>query len=419
MASSSEELAADAACAAKARGNAHFKAKEYAEAIAAYTEAIDLEASPEMHVLYSNRSGAYLAAENSSISKALKDAEKCVELAPEWAKGYGRLGAAQHALGRFAEAQATYWKALSLEPGREAYEAGLAAAKEGEARATKRRIAEEEEKARQEAAAAAAAREAQRAQEENDAALGEFFAAIGDDERRRKRAKSGIQDKYATQDLGTAAAHLERLTHKHAEFKNLNPFWVLRLDTDASPDDVKMRYRKLSALCHPDKNAGDDRARPAFEAVKTAYQTLLDEKKRDRAILVVQGARERAKLKASGNDDDLAAAMDREIMKTFAQNEMKRRDVEEHKRAAAARERMQEAEAKKKEEEETELESRWNQDDRRAQRIDFWQQFQDDAHRAGAQKRLRTAKNFKPQTHNPTKTKHGEVKLETWRKDWK
>ena len=36
-----------------------------------------------------------------SKSKALKDAEKCVELAPTWSKGFSRLGAAQQSLKRF------------------------------------------------------------------------------------------------------------------------------------------------------------------------------------------------------------------------------------------------------------------------------------------------------------------------------
>lgn len=45
---------------------------------------------PDNHVLYSNRSAAYL--KSDSKSKALWDAQKCVELQPEWAKGYSRLG---------------------------------------------------------------------------------------------------------------------------------------------------------------------------------------------------------------------------------------------------------------------------------------------------------------------------------------
>lgn len=41
---------------------------------------------------------------SDSKSKALWDGAKCVELAPEWSKGYNRLGTAQHALGRFEDA---------------------------------------------------------------------------------------------------------------------------------------------------------------------------------------------------------------------------------------------------------------------------------------------------------------------------
>ena len=53
---------------------------------------------PDNHIYYSNRAAAYMTAD--SISKALRDAEKCVALAPTWAKGYSRLGAAQHGLKR-------------------------------------------------------------------------------------------------------------------------------------------------------------------------------------------------------------------------------------------------------------------------------------------------------------------------------
>ena len=45
-----------------------------------------------------------------SISKALRDAEKCVSLAPTWTKGYSRLGAAQQGLKRFDAAMDTFRK---------------------------------------------------------------------------------------------------------------------------------------------------------------------------------------------------------------------------------------------------------------------------------------------------------------------
>ena len=429
--SSSSEVHADAVAQdAKERGNEAYQKKDYVEAIRSFSEAITLQ--PGNHVLYSNRSAAYLA-QGESKSKALHDAEKCVGSAPEWAKGYARLGASQHGLGRFADAQKSYLKAMDLDAtGRSRYEAGLEAAKDGEKRATKRRIAEEQarekledEMAKKRAAMAAAMRE----EERNDAELQNFFSALGDDQEKRDKEKkqqtNPVTEKYRTQHLGTAAENISRLTQRFSEFRNLNPFRVLKLDIDATIDDVKIRYRKLSALCHPDKNLDDTQnARHAFETIKNAYQILVDPKLRDRTILVVQGARDRAKANyssqsSSQEEESFDDFQDREVMKTFAQNEMKRRDVEEHKRVHAAREQAHEAAAKKKIDDDQQFEDQWNDDGRRNSRIDFWQQFQDDDTRAKAQKRLRTAKNFKQQSQDTNKPKFGDVEIESWRKEWK
>lgn len=48
-------------------------------------------------MLYSNRSGAYASLKN--FDKALEDASKTVEIKPDWAKGWGRKGAALHGTG--------------------------------------------------------------------------------------------------------------------------------------------------------------------------------------------------------------------------------------------------------------------------------------------------------------------------------
>lgn len=58
-------------------------------------------------VYFSNRSAAYLKVGDAK-SKALKDAERCMELASDWSKSYSRLGAAQHALRRFDAAVQTF-----------------------------------------------------------------------------------------------------------------------------------------------------------------------------------------------------------------------------------------------------------------------------------------------------------------------
>ena len=67
----------------KDRGNASFQAGDMQQAISLYTQAIELD--PDNYVYYSNRSAAYMKAD--STSKALKDAERCVELNPSFIKG--------------------------------------------------------------------------------------------------------------------------------------------------------------------------------------------------------------------------------------------------------------------------------------------------------------------------------------------
>ena len=90
----------------KDQGNELFQAGKTAEAIIVYTQAIDLD--PDNHVFYSNRCADYM--KNDSKSKALHDAEKCIEIAPKWSKGYMRLGAAQQSLKRFDNAIDTFKK---------------------------------------------------------------------------------------------------------------------------------------------------------------------------------------------------------------------------------------------------------------------------------------------------------------------
>jgi len=97
----------------KAKGNKHLQAKEFDEAIQAYTEAINID--PTDHVFFSNRSAAYLS--KGDANNALSDAERCVSLNPTWPKGYSRKGASLHALKRYDDAIATYDEGLQAVPG--------------------------------------------------------------------------------------------------------------------------------------------------------------------------------------------------------------------------------------------------------------------------------------------------------------
>jgi len=100
---------------AKNLGNAALKEGKPLVAIDWFTRAIGLVKPGEpAHVLYSNRSAAY--ASNGDYENALKDAEKAIELKPDWPRGYSRRATALHFLGRLEEAREGYKKALEMDP---------------------------------------------------------------------------------------------------------------------------------------------------------------------------------------------------------------------------------------------------------------------------------------------------------------
>ena len=106
---------AAAAAAAKSRGNDLFKATKFADAIVAYTEA--LEADPSMSAALCNRSGArYQLGEYKS---AEKDATAAAALDPRYTKAYHRRAAARWKLGALDDALADYDVAIGLNPGDE------------------------------------------------------------------------------------------------------------------------------------------------------------------------------------------------------------------------------------------------------------------------------------------------------------
>lgn len=97
----------------KAKGNAALSAGDAREAVACYTKAIELNASD--HVFFSNRSAAYLSMDDAA--HALEDADACIALKGDWAKGHARKGAALHALRRYDDAVAAYEQGLAVEAG--------------------------------------------------------------------------------------------------------------------------------------------------------------------------------------------------------------------------------------------------------------------------------------------------------------
>ncbi|CAM9474013.1 unnamed protein product, partial [Hapterophycus canaliculatus] len=101
----------EAAVAAKTRGNELLKAKDYAGAVAAYTEAIELDGSDA--AFRSNRSAVYMSIKE--YEKALVDAEVCRRLKPDWPKACYRMAVARLALGRFEDAALAAWEGVQLD----------------------------------------------------------------------------------------------------------------------------------------------------------------------------------------------------------------------------------------------------------------------------------------------------------------
>jgi Ca2+-binding EF-hand superfamily protein len=96
----------------KEQGNEAFKAGKHAEAIDLYSQAIKLDESN--HILYSNRSAAYL--KSGDANKALEDANKCLELKVDFEKGYSLKGSVLHVMKKYNEAITTFEEGLKTFP---------------------------------------------------------------------------------------------------------------------------------------------------------------------------------------------------------------------------------------------------------------------------------------------------------------
>ncbi|PIR49060.1 molecular chaperone DnaJ [Candidatus Peregrinibacteria bacterium CG10_big_fil_rev_8_21_14_0_10_55_24] len=59
-------------------------------------------------------------------------------------------------------------------------------------------------------------------------------------------------------------------------------YQILNVSRDASVEDIKKAYRRLSKELHPDKNKGDATAEQRFKEVNEAYEVLRDPAKRQR-----------------------------------------------------------------------------------------------------------------------------------------
>eukprot|EP01039_Chlorochromonas_danica_P006461 gene6464-7125_t len=452
----------------KDQGNEAFQAGNIEEAIKLFSQAIDLD--PDNHIFYSNRSAAYMKAD--SKSKALHDAEKCVELAPNWSKGYNRLGVAQQSLRRFDAAITSFKKGIELDCNNQALWSALKACEEAllidkdhrfQAAAIERQAEEERMKRRneirqeilreKEAAQAddmlqgffsdlSSAKEVEEenvnketskpVQEAEDDLLASFFTEVTSSVQPETASEEVeatgeeeevivLTEKYAQQDLGSGREQVERLLAKHHEWKNLNPYYVLQLDVDANDEDIKFRYKKLSLKVHPDRLRNLPEARDAFEQVKEAYAKLMDPDQRRMLVMHIENVttdllKERRKLINKGAKESDLPNFEEErqkaLMKHFAELEMMRRKSDQNRRAYSAREKMQESAEEEKLEKTMDFEKKWADEDRRDKRVGNWREFQE----VPVAKKVRPA-NYKEESRD--EAKFGVVKLEAWKKSWK
>lgn len=97
----------------KEAGNVHYKAGRHQDAIDAYTEALYLNKFNATY--WSNRSAVYLSM--NQPEKALKDAEICRQLNPNWTRGCYRLASARLALKQYEDAAVAAFEGVKLDEG--------------------------------------------------------------------------------------------------------------------------------------------------------------------------------------------------------------------------------------------------------------------------------------------------------------
>ncbi|RLN94826.1 hypothetical protein BBJ28_00011156 [Nothophytophthora sp. Chile5] len=410
----------------KAEGNKLLAEKQFKEAAEMYTRAIELD--PDNAVYYSNRSAAYLAT-GDARGKALKDAEKCIERRPDWWKGYSRKGAAEHALQRFDAARVTYNEGLKLDPdnasllqaAEEAYAAGQAHSKR------LREHAKEQERVKKEAEEreAVAVAEQQRQMEEQaakaknepkdeDALLADFMSEVQELEENANCIKKDAGTEGAENakkekppvDFGSSDGQLNRLLQPHFKWINLNPFRVLMLDTDATEEDMKQHYRKVTLRL----------------AVKKAYSLITQEDRRKVCIRTIEKATQevekerRVKLKkgiAESELGDLKDAVEKAVLRAFAEIENRRQNIEKREVVQRRRETEQQDKEQEKVVDMFKRERSWAEVDRREKRVGNWRSFQ----KGGKRRKEMDAQGWKEEKRD--EKKFGEVDNDEYKKNWK
>lgn len=369
----------------KKQGDAAFRLGQLAAAIRSYSEALSLD--PEHAVLLSNRSAAYL--KNGQKSAALHDAQACVKVGTLGLKGQSRLAAALQALGRFRPALLE-WQAIL------AQDSNYAAAVQGVktcqvALSVEQQRDNNSERAEEDPENDDKPQSGNNKDEEDDD-LAEFFdeveevtGAVAKQKQEEASATTHEIMKHKT-NLGTAQDQIARVLADNYQWRNLNPFFVLDLPHTSTVDDIQRRYKALSLLLHPDKNANEPKAQDAYDQVLKAKAMLLDDPNKanhTRQLIeegIKQGTKEFQKQSNGGTSAATATTLEecqsKAVQRIFAEIEYKRRQLLERQRQQELREQQQEEEGTKKQKEAAKFDKDWRQEERVDKRVGNWRGFQ-------------------------------------------
>ncbi|KAI0719280.1 DnaJ-domain-containing protein [Cerioporus squamosus] len=165
----------------------------------------------------------------------------------------------------------------------------------------------------------------------------------------------------------------------------LNPYEILDISEEATPEEIKKKYRHLSLFIHPDKTP-HPRAPDAFDLLKKAESDLSDKTKREELDAVINQARvvllKTLGLPTTTRDDDpklknLTPSWRQQLLaksKEFLiDEEVRRRKAVKMNLAnegLEARKKEDEVNAKKRKAEE---DARWEEN--REQRVGNWRNF--------------------------------------------
>mmetsp|Transcript_9085 Transcript_9085/g.27316 ORF Transcript_9085/g.27316 Transcript_9085/m.27316 type:complete len:375 (+) Transcript_9085:371-1495(+) len=243
----------------KRRGNDAFAAGSHDEAIALYTSAIELD--PTNAVLFSNRAAAYTKLEE--YQKAKFDADMCIELKPEWAKGYWRKGTAEIEGQEYNAAIKTFERGLEYCP-------------------TDQNLVEGKKKAIQRAVIL-------------DSVVGDAHGSFDIDGPSKKEPVVQVVETSTEVKAEVTAVNIPNGTEKSSEklenwpqslevevnriLQSPDHYSILNVPQDATAAQLKRHYHALARMLHPDK-CKLPRGEDAMKDVSIAYETLTNEAKR-------------------------------------------------------------------------------------------------------------------------------------------